>query len=140
MVSWRVFVAEGNMVVCSDTAHCHATAPAPQPKEGSMAQTFRARIGLAIALMLTFLLTGPWAGADIPPLSVTLKDSGLDSGFGLERAEFGMGMTELEPRVAKAADADDEQGGDKKGFCFATFNIEVCIGNGLQIHRVAVTE
>lgn len=105
-----------------------------------MAQTFKARIGLAIALMLTLLLTGPWAGADIPPLSVTLKDSGLETGFGLERAEFGMGMTELEPRIAEAAAADEEQDGEKKGFCFATFNIEVCIGKGLQIHRVAATD
>lgn len=100
-----------------------------------MTQLAMARSGLAIAVAMSFVLSVPVVGrADIPSLSTT-----IDDGFGFERAEFGMGVTEFEPKGDRSA-VEEKDEKEKHAFCFQTFNIEVCVGKGLDIRRAAMAE
>lgn len=99
-----------------------------------MTRLAKARSGFAIAVAVLFVLSVPVGRADIPSLSTT-----IDDGFGFERAEFGMGVTEFEPKGDRSA-VEEKEEKEKHAFCFQTFNIEVCIGKGLDIHRAAMAE
>ncbi len=98
-----------------------------------MMQLAKARSGFAIAVTTLFVLLVPVGRADIPPLSATFNE-----GFGLEKAEFGMGVTEFEPKGDRGVVEEKQE--EKHAFCFQTFNIEVCVGKGLEFHRDAMAK
>lgn len=99
-----------------------------------MMQLAKACSRFAIAVAALFVLSVPVGHTDIPPLSTT-----FDEGFGFERAEFGMGVTEFEFKGDNRSAVEEKQE-EKHAFCFQTFNIEVCIGKRLEIHRAAMAE
>lgn len=98
-----------------------------------MMQLAKARSGFAIAVTALFVFLVSVVHAGIPPLSTTFKE-----GLGLERAEFGMGVTEFEPRGDRSGVEEKQE--EKHAFCFQTFNIEVCVGKGFEIRRDAMAK
>lgn len=100
-----------------------------------MMQAAWTRIGFSAAFAVLFVLMVSIGRAAIPPLSESLKNEA----FGLEEAEFGMGLTELRSDGARGETRLRPEAG-KQAFCVEPFNIRLCIGKGLRMNGAAVAK